>query len=200
MNPAIAVPLIGGGLEMLGGIAQNASAKQLSREQMNFQKYMSNTAYQRAVTDMRKAGLNPALAYGQGGASTPAGAMAGVENVAGRASSNALQMMRAKEEIRLMGTQRLKLLQEREQVETQTQWQAAESKLRQLEMVVGIDNTEADTALKKSEQPRAAANAARWRNHPGISSWLDPIVGAVTGASQAYRNFSGSAIRPLPKR
>lgn len=51
----------------------NAQQAQLQRD---FELNMSNTAYQRAVDDMRKAGLNPYLAYNQGGASTPSGASA----------------------------------------------------------------------------------------------------------------------------
>lgn len=59
-----------------GGILQRRQDKAEASRNRFFQEYMSNTAYQRGMEDMRKAGLNPMLAYQQGGASTPQGAMA----------------------------------------------------------------------------------------------------------------------------
>ncbi len=48
---------------------------------------MSNTVYQRGMADMRLAGLNPILAYKQGGASSPAGNVAATPNISQHLSS-----------------------------------------------------------------------------------------------------------------
>jgi len=58
--------------------AANAASAEQAAKQMDFQERMRANQYQTAVQDMRAAGLNPMLAYSQGGAGTPTGAMGSV--------------------------------------------------------------------------------------------------------------------------
>lgn len=67
--------------------AFNAEQAQLQRD---YEERMANTAYQRAVADLRAAGFNPALAVTHGGAPTPSGATAS----ASQASSSAPHFIR----------------------------------------------------------------------------------------------------------
>lgn len=105
--------LLGGMFSGMGAAAQSAMQLKVAREQMDFQERMANTAHQRQVSDLRKAGLNPILSQRLGGAATPPGALAQTTNVGAamaegalKGSTTAIAQKRAKQErenLRLQG-------------------------------------------------------------------------------------------------
>ncbi len=75
-------------------MAANAKSMAFSADQAalnrGFQERMSNTAMQRKMGDLKRSGLNPMLAFSQGGSSAPSGAMGSGASSAGPSSAGSM--------------------------------------------------------------------------------------------------------------
>ncbi len=97
--------LIAGAAGLAGGLLGNRARRKESSRNREFQERMSSTSWQRGKADMLAAGINPALAYSKGGASSPGGSMASQEDVISPSVSSAMQAKRLSKELDVMTAQ-----------------------------------------------------------------------------------------------
>lgn len=120
--PGLPGAIFTGLTSLFGGSAANRARQAESQQMMAFQERMSSTAYQRAMQDMREAGLNPMLAAKVGPASSPIGAMANIQDIGTPAAQTATSAYQAE-------TQRQSQEQQGDLIEAQVVKVAAETEV-----------------------------------------------------------------------
>lgn len=165
MGLGLLAPIATGVLGFLGGQDQRGFEAAQAQKQMDFQERMSSTAYQRAVHDMKMAGINPALAYNQGGATSPSGAMATTSDVISPAVSGAMQAMRMVKELDQLDRQNalLEAQKHKTDADTEASWQESYGPKP------GIDPRTDSYVVQRNR-----AQADYWRKQAALSGYAMP--------------------------
>jgi hypothetical protein len=141
------------------------------------------------MADMRAAGLNPMLAYSQGGASTPSGANYTATDVVTPAISSARQGQRTKAEIENLNAVNKNIAEQNKQIQADTQLKKASTMSALADLPIKSNTAKsimADWKLKAYSLPAAATQAAIETSPLGEKTRIiDRIVNSLTGGLKA---------------
>lgn len=188
---AAALPaLIGGVASAFGQSMANQEAKASAKTQMDFQKETLQHQYQWGMEDMRKAGLNPILAYKQGGAGSASGAdytpgNVGSAAVTGASTAQSSALATKAQDVQLeniAADTRLKSSQDKTQAALQTQAlaQAGQANSQSALNAAVQARTNVDTLISGEQLSSAKAAAAK-----------------ALSDEQFYKTPEGQALRTL---
>jgi hypothetical protein len=106
---SLAGPAIGAAASLFGSVSSARASQQSADRMMAFQASQTGTGYQRAMADMKRAGLNPMLAAKLGPAASGSGAMASIPDYGqaiqrgASAAQSAASIGKINQEIRNLG-------------------------------------------------------------------------------------------------
>lgn len=153
----------------------NRQQQDLSLQQMEFQKMMSDTAHQREVKDLRAAGLNPILSSRYGGSSTPSGSMAVLQNPDKDVTANITNTARMSLETE-MNKELIKTERTKQQVNT---------------ALAAKEGSEALNSLEKAKQSRMVTEVME--KGQGVKKFLRPakeVIDVINPFSYILKNVN----------